>query len=66
MARLTLVDGENITRPTYEVMKKRVELSFQVIQALQAEVESYRELSKIKDDRLKTLETLLRKMHKKM
>ena len=66
MARRTLVDGENITRPTYEVMKKRVELSFQVIQALQAEVESYRELSKIKDDRLKTLETLLRKMHKKM
>ena len=66
MASLTLVDGENITRPTYEVMKKRVELSFQVIQALQAEVESYRELSKIKDDRLKTLETLLRKMHEKM
>jgi len=66
MARLTLVDGENITRPTYEVMKKRVELSFKVIQALQAEVEKQAELNRIKDERLKALENLLRKMHEKM
>jgi hypothetical protein len=66
MSKLTLVGSENITRPTYEKLREKFELSIKVITILQNENNSYKGLLKIKEEKIVLLEKLLRKMSEKM